>query len=338
MPVNKNAQIRYNTLDKCFRNPYRKYFIEDLIKACNEALTEFNGKDTTVSRRTILKDIKFMESSHGWEIDLLRIPDDKRKYYRYDDTEFSIAKKPVTENEADLIKNTLAFLQRFKGMPQFEWLEEITTRFNKEFLSGNAEQQAIIEYDQNPFLTGLKYLEELYYAILYKKVLKITYQSYKQNEPNDIVIHPYLLKEYNKRWFLFGYNNDRNEISNLALDRIQKIKEVKNITYRENDIDFEEYFEDIVGVTKLDAEPVKIILEIDRELWPYIESKPLHGSQKNMSEYINDKTVRIELELIPNYEFESILLGKIDKIKIIEPESLKNRILERIKKFTEKHS
>ena len=338
MPVNKNAQIRYNTLDKCFRNPYRKYFIEDLIEACNEALTEFNGENTTVSRRTIFNDIKFMESSQGWEIDLIRHEENKKIYYRYADTNFSIANKPITEDEADLIKNTLSFLQRFKGMPQFEWLEEITTRFNKEFLSGNTEQQAIIEYDQNPFLTGLKYLEELYYAILYKKVLKITYQSYKQNEPNDIIIHPYLLKEYNKRWFLFGYNNDRNEISNLALDRIQKIKEVKNITYRENNIDFEEYFEDIVGVTKLDAGPVKVILEIDRELWPYIKSKPLHGSQKNMSEYSNDKTVRIELELIPNYEFESLLLGKIDKIKIIKPESLKNRILEKIKKFTEKHS
>ena len=338
MPVNKNAQIRYNTLDKCFSNPYRKYFIEDLIKACNEALSEFNGEDTTVSRRTILKDIKFMESSQGWEIDLKRIPYGKRKYYRYANTNFSIANKPITENEAGLIKDTLVFLQRFKGMPQFEWLEEITTRFNKEFLSENTGQQAIIEYDQNPFLKGLKFLEDLYYAILYKKVLKISYQSFKQSEPADMVIHPYLLKEYNNRWFLFGYNEDWKKITNLALDRIKKITEIRKIHYKENDIDFEEYFEDIVGVTKLEGEPEKIILEIDRELWPYIESKPIHGSQKFIREYSNDKAVRIELDLIPNYEFESILLSKIDKIKIIQPESLKKRMLSKINEFLKKNT
>lgn len=44
MPANKHAIIRYQALDKCFSNRYRKYYIDDLIKVCNKALEESGMK------------------------------------------------------------------------------------------------------------------------------------------------------------------------------------------------------------------------------------------------------------------------------------------------------
>src|SRR5579872_3236914 len=57
MPVNRNALIRYRTIDKCLQNRRRKWMIEDLIEACNEALYEFEGIRRGVSLRTIRMDL-----------------------------------------------------------------------------------------------------------------------------------------------------------------------------------------------------------------------------------------------------------------------------------------
>lgn len=70
MATNKHAIIRYQTLDKCFRNPGRRYYIEDLVEACNNSIYEFTGNDLGIKRRQILEDIKFMESTQGWNITL----------------------------------------------------------------------------------------------------------------------------------------------------------------------------------------------------------------------------------------------------------------------------
>ena len=40
MPVNRNALIRYRTIDKCLQNGQRRWTIEALIDACNNALYE----------------------------------------------------------------------------------------------------------------------------------------------------------------------------------------------------------------------------------------------------------------------------------------------------------
>ena len=36
----KNAQLRYNTLDRCFRSTSKKYDIDKLLIECNKALNE----------------------------------------------------------------------------------------------------------------------------------------------------------------------------------------------------------------------------------------------------------------------------------------------------------
>ena len=99
MPVNKNANIRYRALDACFRDKRRRYFIEDLIDKCEEALLGFNGKGG-VSRRQIFDDIRYMKSEAGYGIELDELYDGKRKYYRYKDTDFSINQQPISKAEA----------------------------------------------------------------------------------------------------------------------------------------------------------------------------------------------------------------------------------------------
>lgn len=68
MATNKNATIRYHALDRCFSNYRRKFFIEDLVDACNISIYEFSGIEEGVKRRQVFDDITFMESEQGWSI------------------------------------------------------------------------------------------------------------------------------------------------------------------------------------------------------------------------------------------------------------------------------
>jgi predicted DNA-binding transcriptional regulator YafY len=323
MATNKHATIRYHALDRCFSNPGRRFYIDDLINACNDAIYEFAGIEDGIRRRQIFDDIAFMESEHGWSIPLQRHKDGKRVFYRYSDNSFSIKNQGINQAEAEQLEETLTILTRFKGMPQFEWIEEMQIRLEDTFkLKGNL--QSTVGFEQNPFLKGLNHFTGIFNAIQHEVTLKVKYQGYKQDKPSEVILHPWYLKQYNNRWFLFGLNEDYKTITNFALDRIIEFEESK-INFRENDeINFDEYFEDIVGVTfKSDALIDKILIKIGKETWPYIESKPLHGSQKIKSKSETD--VIIELNMQINHELMAMLFSYMDSIEIMEPKCLRER-------------
>jgi len=242
--------------------------------------------------------------------------------------QFSINKQPLNETEENQLKEALLTLSRFKGMPQFEWIEEIITRLDSGLgLSKNNQQ--IIEFEKNDFLKGLEHITTFYNAILYKKVIEVRYKSFKQENCQSIIFHPYYIKQFKNRWFVFGLNEEFGQLTNLALDRIISIIENKKAYIPNTAIDFVEYFEDVIGVTvDKEANLEKVQLKINKDLYPYIQTKPLHGSQK-----IKEKTethVLIELEVIPNYELESLLLSFGEGITVLSPQTIQERIKNRL--------
>ncbi|MCF6171504.1 MAG: WYL domain-containing protein [Bacteroidales bacterium] len=318
MPQNKNAIIRYQILDKCFRNPGRRYFIDDLLEACNNALAENNPDTGGIQRRQLFDDIRFMESEKGWSVPLLKIPDGKKKYYRYGDMNFSINNSPLNEMETEQIKSALMVLSRFKGSAQFGWVEELIPKLEQEF-GFKCNEQEIISFDTNQYLKGIEHLGTLFNAILYQKVLEINYQSFKSDKPNISIIHPYYLKQYNNRWFLFGQSPRFESLSVRSLDRILSIKGVPEEYIENKNIDFSEYFEDIIGITKpKDGIPEIIELHFSPKQAPYVLTKPLHGSQKKKS--FDKAGLVITIEVIPNYELKSLLLSFGNELEIISPD------------------
>ncbi len=329
MATNKHAQIRYNTLDKCFRNTGRKYSIDDLVEACNIAICEFTGKEEGIKKRQLYDDIRYMESEQGWAIELEKAKDGRKVFYRYEDPNFSISNKPINETEANQLKEALLTLERFKGLPQFEWIEELGTRLDAEFkLNKNSDK--VISFEENEYLTGKQFISELYNAIIYKKVVTIDYKTFKNENIIQYQLSPYHLKQFNKRWFLFGKSLNFETLTNLALDRIVSISELGG-EYQQNSINFEEYFEDVIGVTIPEAEIQTIKIKIDETLVPYIKTKPLHPSQVSM--FQNNENYVI-LKVIPNYELESLLLSYGESIQVLEPASFVEKMRMRIEKMT----
>ncbi|NTS41960.1 WYL domain-containing protein, partial [Flavisolibacter sp. BT320] len=325
MATNKNALIRYKVLDSCFRNPAKKYFIDTLIEECNKVLAEIDPDTNGISRRQVFDDIAFMESPEGWSIDLLKLRDGKRVYYRYADPAFSINNMPLNEVEVAQLQSAVDILSQFKGMPQFEWINELLPKL-KQGMASDTKTDAIIEFDSNQYLKGIEHLGTLHNAIFYKKVLHISYQPFENEAPFAVILHPYFLKQYNNRWFLFGYNPEKEKYDwNLAIDRIVDIGESKGKYHKNTRINWQEYFDDVIGVTKpADAQVETIILHFYGRTGNYMESKPIHGSQK--SKWLDGETLEVRLELIINYELERLILSYADSAKVVHPSRLATNI------------
>ena len=343
MATNKHAQIRYQALDKCFSNRGRKFFIDDLILACNNALYDFTGIDKYsdplnpgISRRQIFDDIRFMESEVGYRIPLERFKggnSGKEVYYRYADKNFTINNQPITDDEMKQLREMTSLLNRFKGLPQCEWMEELVTNLEDKFkIKGST--KSVISMESNAYAEGLKYLSIIFNAIINKQVLHIVYSPF--NKPDCIWdIHPYYIKQYNNRWFLLGLNNKDGRISNIGLDRIKSL-ESTDISYIEDDIivDIDDYFSDVVGVTiPANKEVVSIKLQFSEKRYPYVISKPLHESMRKVD---NDNRI-VAIDVIPNRELESLILSFGSDVEVLEPLDFRRQIASKIKESYQKY-
>jgi predicted DNA-binding transcriptional regulator YafY len=335
MAQNKNALIRYKTIDKCLQNPYRKWTLEDLIDACSEALYEYEGRDINVSKRTIQLDIQLMRSDKLGYNAPIEVYD--RKFYRYEDPDYSITDIPLNESDMHVLSETVEMLKQFKDFSLFSELGGIIQRLEDKVYAEKTHRPAIIHLDKNDRLKGLEHLDTLYQAILKKIVLKITYQSFKSRTASTFTYHPYILKEYNNRWFLIGKKSKQKSILTLALDRIQHIDYDSKTAYLNESFDGDEYYKNTIGVTVMDAKHVeRVVIKVEPRHAPYILTKPMHHSQQVLKELDNGGVI-IELLVHPNYELERMILGFGDYVQVLRPTRMRRQIQQRLENGLEQY-
>ena len=311
MPINKNALLRYQILDRCFSDRHRRYEIEDLVDKVNDALLDMYGK--TVSLRQIRADITYMRDRVSYNAPIVAIPiEGRRCYYTYEDSDFSIFSSELSVEEVKNLLSTIDMLGRYRS-PKNAWLEEVISSLELRF-GIKANRDKVVSFEQNDQLKGLEFLSDLIDAIINHQPLKMTYRPYK-GEEQTMVIHPHYLKQYNTRWFLFGLE-DHGEYGmspvNKALDRIVKFT-VAKVPFVENEqIDYETYFDDIVGVTHDRRHPdiEHVVLRFAKERFPYAVSKPIHQSQQ----IVNAEEGMLSIDVRVNRELEQNIKKNIKKL------------------------
>lgn len=318
MAINKNAYIRYQILDECFGNIGRKYHIDDLLEKVNEKLFDIGGEG--IKKRQLYEDIKFMRSNEGFsaEIDSVRIG--RRTYYRYVNSKFSIRNEPINRTEAEQMKSAIQILSRFSGAPQFEWIEEIVPMLESKF-GEIKDKRSFISYESNIDYEGAKHIQSLFHAIHNQRMLQVDYKPFDEDLVTYL-FHPYYLKQFNNRWFVLG-RNEKEGINtwNLALDRIQNIEEL-DTPYLTSDIDWEDYFYDVVGVTRLEGEPEEIKL-LFHYGGAYVKTKPLHPTQKIKE---TDQGLEVRINVVPNFELEKLILSFGQQVEVIGPKDVRQKI------------
>ena len=329
MPEKTNALFRYQILDRCFSD-YKKIYDFDTLK--NEVSD--HKDDSYISDRQLREDLKAIRNMLPDGIYLDAIPyEGKKCYYRYSEQGFSIYQNQLSTEDVKLISSTIDALRHYRGLPNFAWLEEVISNLEYRFgIKSNSEN--VVAFDQNERLVGLQYLSKVIDAAVNHTPLTIFYKTYRGKEVKS-TFHPYHVKQYNNRWFLFGYEEESGKIANKALDRIQLIFPA-NLSFRPNkDIDFTHFFDDIIGVSipSEDVEKETIVLRFSEARFPYVTSKPLHPSQV----IVEDMENTISIQVKPTRELNQQIFSFIPDVEVLSPqwyrEEIKKKIEENLNKY-----
>jgi predicted DNA-binding transcriptional regulator YafY len=334
MSTNKNAIIRYYALDRCFKSTYRKYYIDDLIDACNDAIYQYTGREECVHRHQVYNDINFMEEH--WDIPLQRLKDGRRTLFRYSDLSFSIHDSLLSEEDIVKVESAFSLLKCFEGLPNFEWVAEIDARFRTMFRLSESQRSSIVSFENNPYISGLSFFPKVFNAIVNKQAITVTYRKFDQTAVRTFTVHPYYLKQYSNRWYLLSLNDEHKSVFILALDRFVSVSDA-GIPYVENtEMNLNDYFFDAIGITVPPDKKVETVhLRVAALQMPYIKTRPIHGSQRILEQ--NDEHAIVEIKVYNTYELKSILLSFGDNIEVLSPDSLRKELAEIISRMNEKY-
>ena len=345
MPANKNAMTRYKILDELLSSRYHNYSLDDLTEEVSKRLSEMYPDTNGVVRRTIEKDIYYLEYEGPFMVDIERYTapgynKEKQKSFtkqclRYSNPAFSIFKKEMSDDEEYLLREALSLLGQFDGLPNLEALEGLRLG-----LGINKNGRKIISLAKNP-LENSNILGELFTAISQKQVIELHYHKFQESDNIlKINVHPYLLKEYNRRWYLFAAAELDEKFLCFALDRIDSVVPQPSHHYLEYEGDINEMFEDIIGVTLNDGPVLQIIFWVSDKSKDYVETKPLHESQKNIKTEIEQK-LRYEhpalesgrffqIDCIENYELIRELSSFGKELIVLQPAKIREKVSYRV--------
>ena len=317
----------------------RRVTLDELIEACNDALYEANGYGE-VSRRTIQHDIQEMRYSQalGYYAPIIVVD---KKYYKYEDRGYSITQIPISPEDMAQLSEAVDLLKQMSSFKGFDGVEDVVNRLEDYVASMRYKVEPVILLESNERLRGLEYITNLHDAIVNKKPIEIIYKPFHSSEAQTFCLSPYVLKEFRNRWFVFGRINNYPDtpIFNLALDRIEDVSDApKGECYlNENGFFPKEYFQDMIGVTRGIDSPVEHVVFIASvEDVPYIRTKPLHHSQKEI-ETQQDGSVLFSIDVVLNRELERDLLGYGEGITVVSPDNLVEKLRERLKKTAENY-
>ena len=346
--MDKNQYERYKQIDRILRSTPDGLPLDMLLERLNGSLSYENQ----IKRRQLQYDLEALKDLYGAPIDNKK----GARRIKYEDASYSI----VTHEMKEALRNMSEQIETIQANPRLLWLQNLILMLQDTYFTNEMAMEAI-DFGDNLEYENSSRVHEFFSYILNKQVLELNYNA-GFGKPQKKIIHPYFVRQYNNRWFLFGYceqaakeKKPASGILNLPLDRIVSVKTVPTI-YREVSVqdvkDFkEDYFGDIVGVTRLDSEgPIHLVLEFDfntgdpkqnnaaRRDYYYLRTKPFYPYINFPSEKEIEKTGRAEvsMDIIPNKELEGILLRYADAAKIMGDEPFRNKMLDRIRNIVKK--
>lgn len=332
MPINRATLIRISTIDKCLQNHYRRWTINDLIDACTDALAEFEGRSNPVSRRTFQNDLALMRSDRlGYNAPIVVR---ENKYYEYEDPDFSITHLPLNDEGLDALNSALDILRQLQCFPQLASSIDTISKLNEQISRHTSSSVPAMDMEHIEGYKGAGFIGDIYEAVRKQQTLNIEYQSFKARHSEMLVVYPYLLKEYRNRWFLIGEkaSNRVPQVNIFALDRVLSVTVDKKHPFKKCvDFDPEHFFDDTIGVTKTIRDRARrVVIKIDRQQAPYVESKPFHKSQK-VEQRFRDGSIQLSLKVVINNELERLILGYGGHAEVIAPPEFRARVAESVR-------
>lgn len=350
MPTNKNAMTRYKILDDLLSNRHHFYTLDDIVERINDELAEMGIEP--VSRRCVEKDIAYLKGEQSpFFADIESFSETvysggktvKKRCVRYSDPAFSIFKKQLSDDEAYLLSQALSLLGSFDGLPGYDELQKLQAP------GGKRDDRRIVAFDKAPSQNS-NLFGKLFTAISQKQAVRLTYHALASAEAKkSLILHPCLLKEYNRRWYVFGAADEDGKLLHFSLDQIDGIEELPAQPYKPCAEGLKDFFDDIIGVTHYDGcEAEEIVLWVGDGSKNYVATKPLHRSQKSLAAEDCEKLRGLypslqggaffTIRCIENYELIRELSSYGADLAVLSPKRIQDKIFEQISAMSAKYS
>jgi len=322
MPVNKEAYIRYKIIDTCLSTNKSYPSMNDLIRKCEHEL----GKKFTVS--TIQKDIKAMKEDEALGFMApIKFSKSNNGYY-YSDENYTIKKIQLNDNEIDSLIAAVDLLATFNGDRVSSTfglaIDKVLTSI-KEKYEKTSDKRTIIQTENPPKQRGWEHFDNFFKATKERIPVSFIHYNYKKRDFNSIVLHPYLLKEFQNRWYIIGYSENHKAIRYFGIDRIMEPLLLNKEFVLQPDFNAEKHFENIYGVYALSKKVEKIEFEVKTMLGNYLQSQPIHESQK-IEAYYKYGSLKLSLQLIPSQELLNFFLMMGNQLVLKSPKWLVEEI------------
>lgn len=330
MPHIKNALLRYRIIDKCLRNNFKKFpSKQDLREACEEALYgSIDGGNICDS--TIEKDMFSMKMEHDAPIKYSKI----EKGYYYENPDFTIDQVPLNEEDLKAIKFAAYTLLQFREVDMFKQfgnaIDKIVDRVSISDKASENDVNEFVQFETAVSVGGSEFLALILEGIQKSVALYFEYENFTTNIVKPRKVCPLLLKEYRNRWYLISHDIVKGRITTYALDRMSNVSLSEEKITKPADFNSNDYFKYSIGISSSETAPEKVRFKALNVAAKYIESQPFHHSQKILKKG-NNKTI-FELEIFISEEFIRSILSFGGELEITSPKSLRDNILQRIKK------
>ena len=322
--------FRIRVIDQCLRKASQQWTRETLAAVCSERAWETMDLERNYTVLTISRDLKKMKAPKPAGFDAPIEWDSALKTYRYTDASFFLDRLPLDQQDINLLEETLGLIQ---SAPYFELDRGLSTLANRIAerlkLKRNQPEAPPVVFSHAQQVEGQKWIPSIYEAVIRKECLVITYQPFEEPVSRQI-ISPYVLREYNRRWFLIGYNHKLQKLRTLALDRIQAVDQyLLEQFYMQPGFNPRQYFDQVIGVSIPEGKAPEVIsFKATNIRAKYLATKPVHPSQKIIE--ANKAYTVFQLKVIPNIELEQQLLSLGEEVQILQPDWLVLRIADRL--------
>lgn len=257
----------------------------------------------------------------------------QHKGYYYEDPEYSISSLSLGDDDLESLRFAAAILNQFRDVPMLEQyenaIEKIINRLNISPDPFDAQLDKYIQFEQSTVSKGNEHLGPLLEAIRKRKVVDLIYRKFSDDQDKSYLIHPYLLKEYRNRWYLIALEGKSASIRTFGLERIEKCTLQKESFRIDENFRADLFFEHSIGITEKQEEPSEVILAFDLIPGKYLQTQPIHSSQKLINE--DGKEIQIALKVLLTPELFTFILGYGNQVRVLKPASLKKEITKRLK-------
>jgi predicted DNA-binding transcriptional regulator YafY len=325
MNLSKSAVRRYKVIDQLLRNPYRKYpLLEDIVNECNTKL------DADFKLETISKDLKNMRLPYPDGFDAPISYNHLRRGYEYLDPNYSLAGVSLRQEELDAVQEAVELIQCIGSSrisQNFTHAVEKLLSATIEVEQNKEDRLPILQMMSPPPSRGFEHFDLFYKACKERIPISFIHFSYKKRQYKHILLHPFLIKEFENRWYVIGFSETHNDIRTFGLDRITNplLMNTKFIpTDREKR---KAYQQDVYGVFPIpEAKKETIKIHVSQLGTHYFQAYPLHESQRIQKE--NYGTSIITYEVIPSVELARYFLSQGHHVEVIKPKWFKTFIQE----------